>query len=395
MDSQLMNELSERPLSEAEKQYESILDVKPLGEDGKKFRFQNQRVLFTYKGHLPKTEYIEWFCGKINTTPKFIRLAHETGDDRVPYNHTHVVVDIGHNFQTTNPRFFDLEVEGEESGNILTIHPHIRTLRSVKALNDAKIYIAKEDPENADLKSQDSLFAMKVDKVMSTRNPLEAVRGSATSFSDVLGILQLHSLNNGDYRSKKPDWSTVKPRPWQKELYDFLVNNEPDGRSVYWVYDKEGGQGKTFLGDWLEDTQGNDFYYCDDLGNSRDAATIIRDKLASGWTAKGILVDLARSSETHTRMYNYLERLANGRITSQKYRGSTVKFNKPHVVVFANYLPLISEMSLDRWKIFRLNDLNLERMTIDEVKEELTPNKLDDNSPYHFKNIQRLLITED
>ena len=31
------------------------------------------------------------------------------------------------------------------------IHPHIRVLKSAKALKDAKTYIAKEDPANKDL----------------------------------------------------------------------------------------------------------------------------------------------------------------------------------------------------------------------------------------------------
>lgn len=350
-----------------------------------KFSFQGQRVLLTYKTHLEKQTYIEWISEKLTKPISFIRLAHETGDLRVNYNHTHVVIEVRERFQTTNSRYFDYE----------NIHPHIRVLKSKKALDCAKIYIAKEDPDNADLKPVLTPFSIKIDTIMNTQNPIDAIKKTATNFGDVLGILQLHNLNDGDFRSNKPDWDNFVPRPWQKVLYDLLVNNDSDGRSVMWIYDFLGGKGKTTLGDWLEDTQDNDFYYCDDLGNSRDAATIIADKLAGGWKGKGILIDLARSSETHTRMYNYLERIANGRITSQKYRGKTVKFDKPHVVVFANYVPQIKEMSQDRWKIFEIRNMELVRMSIKEVEDILTRNMEPEDSPYRFKNIPRIIVQKD
>ena len=111
------------------------------GDVFSKTKFANRRALLTYKTHLDKDAWIEWISTKTGLTPDFVRLAHETGDKTNPYNHTHCVIDFGKVFQTINMSYFDYE----------NIHPHIRVLKSAKALKDAKTYIAKEDPANKDL----------------------------------------------------------------------------------------------------------------------------------------------------------------------------------------------------------------------------------------------------
>ena len=111
------------------------------GDEFRNAKIANRRLLLTYKTHLDKDAWIEWLTTKTKITPDFVRLAHETGDKTNPYNHTHCVIDFGKVFQSINMSYFDYE----------NIHPHIRVLKSAKALKDAKTYIAKEDPANKDL----------------------------------------------------------------------------------------------------------------------------------------------------------------------------------------------------------------------------------------------------
>lgn len=244
--------------------------------DKKKFYFGAQRAFLTYKGHIPKEPFIEWITDRINTPINFIRLAHETGDKETPYNHTHVLMELNKRFQTTNERFFDIEVLGEDSGETIVIHPHIKVLKNKKAFEDAKIYIAKEDPDNADLKKEGF-----VRSILNATTAIEALEKHLDKASDATGILAIYDLKDMDFRTNTPDWSTFKPRPWQEKFLE-IATQDPDGRSVYWIYDKKGGAGKSLFADYLEDELPEKVWVADDLGNSREAATIVQGKLASG-----------------------------------------------------------------------------------------------------------------
>lgn len=349
-----------------------------------KFRFGAQRALLTYREHLPKAIYVEWLRELVNLPDAKIRLAHETGDAEAPYHHTHVVVDFGGRFQTTRERFFDFPFV-QEDGSTINIHPHIKVLKNIKAHADALIYISKEDPENSDLKEKPSL----VTGILATSTPVEALRQFMVKPSDVMGILAIHALRDGDYRTIKKDWSSWEPYPWQKELIDMIENVTPNGRDIHWVYDKKGRKGKSVLGEYLEDNYADQVYFFDDLGNAREAATVLEGVFQSGWAGNTIIIDLTRCAEHHDRMYDYLERLANGRITSQKYKGKRLKFDKPHIIVFSNFTPHTDKMSLDRWQIKTINDdYELVKLSVNDIIKIQKENscELPEDSPYRIQN---------
>jgi len=91
-----------------------------------------------------------------------------------------------------------------------------------------------------------------------------------------------------------------------------------------------------------------------DLGTSRDAATILYNSLNMGWTGHCIFMNLTRNCEHHDRMYDYIEAIKDGRLTLQKYSGCTVRFDNPHVVILANWLPKVEKLSLYKWDIRKL-----------------------------------------
>jgi len=143
--------------------------------------------------------------------------------------------------------------------------------------------------------------------------------------------------------------------PWQKTFLE-MINEKPDYRTIFWICDKVGNSGKTALSKYLYLKERGKWLICKDLGTSRDSATIIKNELENGWLSHGIIIDLPRSAEKQTRMYNYIEEVKDGFITSQKYQGGTCIFNSPHVVIMANWMPDTKCLSLDRWKIYKINE---------------------------------------
>lgn len=324
--------------------------------DESNFRIQNKYLFLTYRTHLKKDNYIQWFIARSTKKVDFIRLAHETGGEG-EYEHTHVLVSYVSAFQTRDCRYFDYN----------TIHPHIKTLPNKKAFEDAKKYIAKEDPENADLLTKKDI----VSNICSQPTLGDAINNYwGGNFTNINGITAIYNL-----KSSVPKRFTFEPTAqWQLDLVN-MCEEDPDPRTIVWYYDKRGNNGKTAMGKWLHINYPNDWLICKDMGTTRDAATIVSNALAKGWTGWGFLLDLPRSAESHTRIYAYLEEIKDGFVTSQKYNGSTHVFDSPHVVVMANWLPQIKCLSHDRWDI---RDMGGRRLTLSEVSrlsemtEELT-----------------------
>lgn len=302
------------------------------------------RMLLTYKTHLIKPLFIEWAGDRFkNQGITFIRLAHETGDEECPYEHTHVVIEIGKACNFKDARCLDYE----------NIHPHIKKLPNKKALNDAKGYIAKEDPDNSDLKSINTPIYTQIRECKTVHEALEKF---VESPSDALGVIALHSIgNDGNYRRRNRVTEDVILRNWQKEL-DAMLEVTPNDRDIVWIYDTVGNTGKSWYSKYKCLMDSAKYRRCSDMGTNRDAATIIEGELKSGWEAWGLFINLARQCENHSRMYKYMECIKDGSMTTQKYQGKNIEFDEPHIIVFANWPPIVRELSLDRWKIYEISE---------------------------------------
>lgn len=301
----------------------------------KKFKMANQKIMLTYRTHLNKTEYIEWFSNQC-MIPKFIRCAHENGinDPETPYEHTHVLIDFGKAVQYTNPRKFDY----------LEIHPHIQIVGKQPHWDNSIIYIAKEDPENADLLIKKTTLA---DAIWSANTIGEVLQRFAYKPSDAPGLIVMfnNKPQNDNNKYLIPEENFY---PWQIDILNILKKT-PNDRNVYWIYDKKGKTGKSKLSKHLISLN-KDTYKVSNTGGIRDFSTIISNALASGWTGRNFIIDLPRKAEAYD-ISPQIEDIKNGCITSTKYSGKTEIFDTPHVIIFANFLPIIGELSLDRWKI--------------------------------------------
>jgi len=272
-------------------------------------------------------------------------LAHENGDECQPYEHTHVLVDFGVIFQTRDERFFDYD----------GIHCNIKFLPSRRAFEDAKVYIAKEDPANADLASQ--VHNNIIDIIQSAPTVNEALRRNVEKPSDALGVLTIYNMRNdvNDIVCDRPNF------PWHRDFLDLLESSvSAPMRTIRWYFDEKGNTGKTWLLRYLEDNyrdaNGYDWFPMAGIENMRETANLMMKAAQTGWRMKGVIIDLTRSYELGRKLYDTLENIKNGRISSTKYTGGRLRFHPPWVLILSNWWPNTTMMSADRWDIWEITE---------------------------------------
>lgn len=130
---------------------------------------------------------------------------------------------------------------------------------------------------------------------------------------------------------------------WQQDIVD-IYETEPDGRTVHWIYDEIGGNGKSS--------------FCKYMFSKYNVPTIQGGKLADVINIifncdisqhKMLLIDVPRENKNMIS-YAAIECILNGMITNTKYETGTLVFNPPHIVVMCNYMHR-DVMSIDRWNV--------------------------------------------
>lgn len=124
-----------------------------------------------------------------------------------------------------------------------------------------------------------------------------------------------------------------------------------DPRTITWIYEKEGNAGKTFVAKFLALRAGT--IICQ--GKAADVFNAVNVAIDKGTMPQLVLVDVPRVTIDYVS-YNALECLKNGLLYSGKYEGGTCIFPSPHVICFANEMPALAKMSLDRWKIYEIKE---------------------------------------
>lgn len=150
-------------------------------------------------------------------------------------------------------------------------------------------------------------------------------------------------------QSRKPHilkYSELKP--WQKELAD-ICEQEPDDRTINWIYDEEGGKGKTALCKYIISNYNATLVN----GSTKDSIYgILAHKDSTKIYPDIILWNLPRSQKGVS--FSAIEQIKDGLFYNRKYESSMVFMAPPHIFIFANYLPNLEELTLDRWNIITL-----------------------------------------
>lgn len=145
-------------------------------------------------------------------------------------------------------------------------------------------------------------------------------------------------------------------KPWMNTIIK-AVSLKPDLRTINWLYDKKGGKGKTNFCRYM---MINHNAIVLTGGASKDIANLVKNVMDAGNKLRHRTVfyfDIPRCTEGSIS-YKALEEVKNGLITNVKYESGTFLFNHPHVWVFSNSMPKTEKMSLNRWKIWKIDKLN-------------------------------------
>lgn len=172
-------------------------------------------------------------------------------------------------------------------------------------------------------------------------------------------------LQNLIYCSKEGDYETncriprpLKPLACENNLYDWqkdiceIMNQEPDDRTIHWIWSDSGNVGKTTFCKYLHRTYGA---ICLG-GKSADMKNGIIDYFnKNGHCPEAIVINLPRSFDNNYLSYTGIEEVKDMFFYSGKYEGGMVDGNCPHLIIFSNEPPDYSEMSQDRWKVKKID----------------------------------------
>lgn len=150
-------------------------------------------------------------------------------------------------------------------------------------------------------------------------------------------------------------WTRDLMRPRQLRIADKFIKREDPlfGRKIHWFWESQGNWGKsataTYMIDQMKATK-----VC---GKGTDVLCGITKLIESTGTCPPIIIyDIPRCNQGGVS-YASIEQLKDGCFFSGKYESGMVRFNKPHIIIFANCAPdLYDSLSKDRWVIEELKE---------------------------------------
>jgi len=147
----------------------------------------------------------------------------------------------------------------------------------------------------------------------------------------------------------KSEYDDIKWYEWQQSVID-LIESPASQRKVYWYWESEGNKGKSYLTRYL------DWKYNAIIANGKQADIFNQYKMYLD-TEKVqptlAIIDIPRSHQDYV-CYSTLEKIKDGLIYSGKYEGGKLRLIPHHLIIFANFEPCMSKLSIDRWVIKRI-----------------------------------------
>ena len=336
-------------------------DIPQEKKEKKKFRYKGTCFMLTYKDWKHKQALIEFINTKLKGRIKKTWVAHETGDEENPYNHTHILVLTKASIDISSERLFDIP------GELGMIHPHFRPWNA-KELRNGWWYLTKEDlnlrkelmeKEGYNREEDEKSFC---EKVWDCKNMKEAMIKHVEKAADAPGVKLIFNIKQG----RKVD--VIEPT--YKCQQDLLrkVEGKADDRKIIWYWEKNGSVGKCIFTKWLMAKFPEDWYAIAGCSNIYHLSTIVAGAFEKGWNGKGIIINLTRAAEHSEGLYACLESLKDGLMTCSKYVGHTMLFNSPWVIVFSNWEPKYEKLSMDRWDVTNKFDMTqMKKSNVEKV----------------------------
>jgi len=159
----------------------------------------------------------------------------------------------------------------------------------------------------------------------------------------------------------------LTPKDWQLEILT-LLKTEPDPRKIYVYIDEIGGSGKSIFTKHICLNFTNAIKV---TGKGNDVKFMIASALEER-EIECVIWDLPRDCAEYIS-YSALEEIKDGHICSGKYESKSIIFNRPHVIIFTNTLPITEKLSADRWVIKYIQ----KKETISNLSEDLELNEIE------------------
>lgn len=153
-------------------------------------------------------------------------------------------------------------------------------------------------------------------------------------------------------------------REEQKNIADLFTEREDPlfGRKIFWFWEPIGNWGKSVLTTYMIDQMDA----TEVSGKNADVLCGIASLVEkTGECPPIVIYDIPRCNHGAVS-YQSLEKLKDGKFFSGKYESGMVRFNKPHIICFANEPPETSKLSKDRWVIKNLRELEFYDSSDDE-----------------------------
>ena len=228
--------------------------------------------------------------------------------------------------------------------------------------------IANEEglpPEYCNLNGSDSITLDSVEKELLNDSELYAEkieRGKLICNIVDKGTVQEDSLSGNNkealklYRKQMPRraLNEIQLRPWQQQLMSEM--STPTDREVIWVIGNDGNEGKTWFQEYLETFYG--YARVARLDLKMKTANVLHALTKRPLSSTDIfLFNQPRSVNEGSCNYSIIEAIKDGTAVSSKYNNNIIRFKIPNVlVVFSNEMPKWDELSMDRWKPFRIQN---------------------------------------
>ena len=161
----------------------------------------------------------------------------------------------------------------------------------------------------------------------------------------------------------------------------FLEDEHPlYGRKIYWFWESKGGWGKSMLATYMIDQM----RATEVSGKGADVLCGISKLIEENGECPPIVIyDIPRSVCDYVS-YMSIEKLKDGKFFSGKYESGMVRYNRPHIICFANEPPKEELLSKDRW-VIKMLDPQQDAFVVENLDSESDD---DDDEPQKVRTIK-------
>ena len=166
--------------------------------------------------------------------------------------------------------------------------------------------------------------------------------------------------NQADFR----DVGNVELKPWQESLLEYV--QQPCDREIFWIIGKEGNEGKNWFQKYVKSWLGARRVVTGIDIKANNASIFQALRKCPIVTADIFLFNIGKSMKRFDQInYDALEKMKDGEAFASKYDSQQLKIRVPNVViVFSNSPPDVKELAKVRFRVFYINNNQLQKKTL-------------------------------